>query len=246
MNNKIIEFKGQNFTLLVLCIYSENTELVNIELKKKIKKFPYFFNSSAVVLNVNYLSHTVNWLKIKKILQSFQLKIIGFLGSTDDNLTKKIINSGIPIFSEINKLKKYYQNNFFSFYNEKKKTDFYHLNNTTDNIKIKKKQCIINTPIRSGQKIYAPDSDLVIINNVSAGAEIVSNGNVHIYGALRGRVLAGADGNQNCQIFCTKIFAELVSIAGEYWLMDKIPLELIGKGVRFFLNSKILNIAKLH
>ncbi len=88
---------------------------------------------------------------------------------------------------------------------------------------------IVNTPVRSGQQIYARDADLIVTNSVSAGAELVADGNIHIYGMMRGRALAGASGDRDCQIFCTNLAAELVSIAGEYWIMDQIPEEFLVK-----------------
>ena len=77
-------------------------------------------------------------------------------------------------------------------------------------------------PVRSGQRIYAPNSDLIVTANVSAGAELIADGNIHIYGLMRGRVLAGAAGDTESQIFCTHLHAELISIAGQYWLSDQI------------------------
>lgn len=81
---------------------------------------------------------------------------------------------------------------------------------------------LIDTPVRSGQRIYAPQCDLIVTSHVSAGAELIADGNIHVYGMMRGRALAGASGDRETQIFCTNLMAELVSIAGEYWLSDQI------------------------
>lgn len=75
---------------------------------------------------------------------------------------------------------------------------------------------IITTPIRSGQQVYAPGGDLIIMASVSAGAEVLADGNIHIYGALRGRALAGVRGDTSARIFCQSLEAELVSIAGNF------------------------------
>lgn len=99
--------------------------------------------------------------------------------------------------------------------------------------------------MRSGQKIYAKHADLIVINNVSAGAELVADGNIHVYGIVRGRVLAGANGDTSRKIFCTGLFAELVSISGEYWLSDQIPSEFIGKSAQIYLKNKFLTINSL-
>lgn len=86
---------------------------------------------------------------------------------------------------------------------------------------------MIDQPVRSGQRIYAPHCDLIVTNHVSAGAELIADGNIHVYGMMRGRALAGAGGDRDAQIFCTHLAAELVSIAGEYWLSDNIPAEFL-------------------
>ena len=81
---------------------------------------------------------------------------------------------------------------------------------------------IIRHPIRSGQQIYAKDTDLIVIGSVSQGAEILADGNIHVYGPLRGRALAGVRGNTDSMIFCSQLQAELVSIAGTYKVIDDI------------------------
>lgn len=77
---------------------------------------------------------------------------------------------------------------------------------------------------------------------MSAGAELIADGNIHVYGMMRGRALAGASGDRDAQIFCTNLAAELVSIAGEYWLSDNIPAEFYGKAARLRLGDGALTI----
>ena len=79
-------------------------------------------------------------------------------------------------------------------------------------------------PIRSGMQVYAKETDLIITNSVSIGAEIMADGNIHVYGALRGRALAGMKGDKNARIFCQSLEAELVSIAGFYCLRDALSV----------------------
>lgn len=88
------------------------------------------------------------------------------------------------------------------------------------------KSKLITSPVRSGQQIVSKGSDLIIASSVSPGAELLSDGSIHIYGALRGRALAGISGDINARIFCQSLEAELVSIAGFYRLSDAIePVE---------------------
>lgn len=77
-------------------------------------------------------------------------------------------------------------------------------------------------PVRSGQQVVAKGGDLVVSAAVSPGAEVLADGNIHVYGPLRGRALAGISGNKEARIFCMSLEAELVSIAGSYCLSDAI------------------------
>lgn len=99
------------------------------------------------------------------------------------------------------------------------------------------------TPVRSGQQLYAENRDLTVLSTVGAGAEVISDGSIHIYGALRGRALAGARGNADARIFCREFHAELVAVAGHYKVMEEVPEELRGKAVQIWLDQDQLKIA---
>ena len=96
---------------------------------------------------------------------------------------------------------------------------------------------VIEGPVRSGVQIYAKDRDLVIIGQVSEGAEIMADGHVHVYGRLRGRVAAGVSGQVDAEIFCLTFEPELVSLAGMYCGSDQIPEELWSARVRVGLDG---------
>ncbi|MBT2776491.1 MULTISPECIES: septum site-determining protein MinC [unclassified Lysobacter] len=104
---------------------------------------------------------------------------------------------------------------------------------------------IQSTPVRSGQQIYADNRDLTVLTTVGAGAEVIADGSVHIYGPLRGRALAGAQGNTKARIFCREFHAELVAIAGHYKVLEDIPKELRGKAVQIWLEDEQIKIAAL-
>ena len=104
---------------------------------------------------------------------------------------------------------------------------------------------VVARPVRSGQRVYASGGDLSIIAAVSSGAELMADGNIHVYGPLRGRALAGMNGNLDARIFCQDLQAELVSIAGHYRVSENIPAEMRGFPVQIFLDQKILRIEKL-
>ena len=88
--------------------------------------------------------------------------------------------------------------------------------------------------------------ELMVTSHGGAGAELIADGNTHVYGMMRGRALAGASGDREAQIFCSHLTAELVSIAGEYWLSDKIPAEFYGKAARLRLDNSALTIQPLN
>lgn len=99
------------------------------------------------------------------------------------------------------------------------------------------------TPIRSGQQIYAAGKDLTVLTSVGAGAEVISDGSIHIYGPLRGRAIAGAQGNENARIFCREFDAELVSIAGNYKVLEEVPQDMRGRPVQIWLQDGQLKFA---
>jgi len=100
-------------------------------------------------------------------------------------------------------------------------------------------------PVRSGQQLYAENRDLTVLSQVGAGAEVIADGSIHIYGPLRGRALAGAQGNAQARIFCRAFHAELVAVAGHYKVLEDIPKELHGKPVQVWLENEELKIAAL-
>ena len=99
--------------------------------------------------------------------------------------------------------------------------------------------------VRSGQQLYAENCDLTVLSTVGAGAEVIADGSIHIYGTLRGRALAGAQGNDGARIFCRDFHAELVAIAGRYKVLDDIPDNLRGKAVQVWLEQDQIMIAAL-
>ena len=99
--------------------------------------------------------------------------------------------------------------------------------------------------VRSGQRVYARDRDLVVTTTVGAGSEVIADGCVHIYGALRGRAVAGARGEVTARVFCQEFQAELVSIAGVFRVFETIPPELVGKPVQAWLDGDDLRFARV-
>jgi septum site-determining protein MinC len=103
---------------------------------------------------------------------------------------------------------------------------------------------LVTEPVRSGTQIYARGTDLVVTAAVSPGAELIADGNIHVYGPLRGRALAGASGDASARIFCSRLEAELVSIAGHYLVSEQLPPEQQGFPVQIALVDDRLTITR--
>jgi septum site-determining protein MinC len=104
---------------------------------------------------------------------------------------------------------------------------------------------LVTQPVRSGQRIYAQGTDLVVLSSISPGAELLADGHIHVYGALRGRALAGVAGDAGARIFCHSLEAELVSVAGYWRVREDLPELLIGKAVQIGLDGERLAIEPL-
>ncbi|MEX0385619.1 septum site-determining protein MinC [Spiribacter onubensis] len=104
---------------------------------------------------------------------------------------------------------------------------------------------LVTQPVRSGQQVYARGGDLVVSAPVSAGAELMADGHIHVYGTLRGRALAGVQGDVNARIFCQSLEAELVAVAGHYRLSEQIDAGLRGAPAMIRLRGDELEIDAL-
>jgi septum site-determining protein MinC len=97
---------------------------------------------------------------------------------------------------------------------------------------------VIRDPVRSGQVVYAQGRDLIVIAPVHAGAQLLADGNIHVYGALKGRAVAGAQGRRDVEVFCLCLEAELVGVDTGYVLSDDVPPALWGAPARAFLTPE--------
>lgn len=104
---------------------------------------------------------------------------------------------------------------------------------------------MVTQPVRSGQMIFADRGDLVIVGSVSSGAEVIAAGNIHIYGRLRGRALAGVNGDTSARIFCHALDAELLAIAGLYRTSENLGPDTPRDNVQVWLDGETLRIESL-
>ena len=231
MSNTPIELKGSSFTLSVVHLHEAEPKVIHQALEDKIAQAPAFLKHAPVVLNVSALEDPVNWSAMHKAVSATGLRVIGVSGCKDAQLKAEIEKMGLPILTEGK---------------EKAPRPAPAPQAPAQNTTPVTKTRLIDTPVRSGQRIYAPQCDLIVTSHVSAGAELIADGNIHVYGMMRGRALAGASGDRETQIFCTNLMAELVSIAGEYWLSDQIPAEFYGKAARLQLVENALPVHPLN
>ncbi len=230
MSNTPIELKGSSFTLSVVHLHDAKPEVIRQALEDKIAQAPAFLKHAPIVINVSDLISPVNWPQLQKAILATGLRIVGISGCHDIELKAEIERAGLPLLTEGK---------------EQAPRPAPAPVSAPPVVAPITKTRLIDLPVRSGQRIYAPDSDLIVTSHVSAGAELIADGNIHIYGMMRGRALAGASGAQDSQIFCTHLTAELVSIAGEYWLSDRIPADYYGKAARLRLVDNALTIQPL-
>lgn len=104
---------------------------------------------------------------------------------------------------------------------------------------------VLDEPVRSGQLVCFPEGDVTVVGSIASGAEVVAGGSIHVYGALRGRALAGTSGNGRARIFCSRIEAELLAIDGYYRTADELDPALHGRRAQAWLEGDGLKIAAL-
>ena len=229
MSNTPIELKGSSFTLSVVHLHDANPEVIRQALEDKIAQAPAFLRHAPVVVNISSIEESVDWRPMHEAIVATGLRIMGVSGCKISRLKTEIDRAGIPLLTEGKE----------KIVRQAPPPDPVEPPPVATPIT---KTRLIDLPVRSGQRIYAPHCDLIVTNHVSAGAELIADGNIHVYGMMRGRALAGASGDRDAQIFCTNLSAELVSIAGEYWLSDNIPAEFYGKAARLRLGDGALTI----
>jgi septum site-determining protein MinC len=116
---------------------------------------------------------------------------------------------------------------------------------TAPSAKSEPRSLLIDTPVRSGQSIIFPEGDVTVVGSVASGAEVIAGGSIHVYGALRGRAIAGAAGNAGARIFCHKLEAELLAIDGLYKVAEDMSGHLRSKPVQAWLEGDSIIITAL-
>ncbi|EGA69688.1 septum formation inhibitor [Vibrio sinaloensis DSM 21326] len=208
------DLKGSSFTLSVLHL-SDNDVIKTVNfLNEKVQQAPAFFANAPVVINIAKVDGEIDFAALKHGISEAGMIPVGVTGCKDKRTQ--------TLASEAN----------FAVMSASKSPS--QAPATLAPTKI------VRAPVRSGQQIYAKDCDLVILSHVSEGAEVIADGSIHIHGTLRGRAIAGASGNKDAVIICNKLNAELMSIAGHYWLTEQFAKEYWQQKVMFSLDNDSL------
>lgn len=237
--NLVFQLKGGLFTMTSLQLIG--TDLVNIEkqLLLKIQQAPKFFQNAPIVIDlqkVNLPEHKLDFKQLKKILNDKQLVPVGVKGGNSDQHHEAVI-AGFAVLQEGNKERD-------STTEAEMQTAFQNAN-VQQSPKVEPSGSntrVIVEPVRSGQQIYARNGDLIVLAAVSHGAELLADGHIHIYGPLRGRALAGVNGDTNARIFCQSLESELISIAGQYKISEDIEKSFWQAAVEIYLDDTRLHI----
>lgn len=213
MPEQEIEFKGTSFTLSV--VHLENNDLVqlNSKLMKKVEQAPQFFNCAPIVIDVSEITESFDFVNLKKIVEANCFVLVGISGCQSAEQKIAAQDAGLAVVN-----KGAAQQKATPIAQTKEEPTPQSIPAQVINQQTK----VVRGQIRSGQQIYAKDTDLIIIGSVGNGAEVIADGNIHVYGAIRGRAIAGAAGRKDSKIFCQNLQAELISIAGVYMLHEQL------------------------
>ena len=197
--------KGSLITFIILQLLSVDIEKIDEEIINKNKTMPNFL--------ITGLTMIIDLQNVENILDEF------FLFQLNNLLKKRNI---LPIYYIYeNKKIKTYLNSKNLVTLEYNKINMLYKKEKEQNLKQSHRTMVVDKRVRSGQQIVSHNSDIVICDSVSHGAEIISSGNIHVYGTLRGKAIAGYKGDITARIFCQQLEASLISIAGQYKILEE-------------------------
>jgi septum site-determining protein MinC len=219
------DLKGAAFTILVLSLRSSNLAAVAEQLADKVRQASEFFHQAPLVLDFRQLPDdaAIDVTALLNMAREQGFVPVGITGCTKAQ-KKQTAALNLAVLT----------------------TRSGGRSLTADEIHPSPANSLIVTePVRSGQSVAAEHGDLIVLNAVSSGAEIRAAGSIHVYGTLRGRAFAGSRGSEDARIFCQRLEAELVSIAGAYLVSEDFPPALRGKSVQIRLQADRLHLAAL-
>ena len=197
-----------------------------IRLDDQTRRAPEFFNERPVVLDFSAMPPETDFSQVISTLKARDLGIIGIEGVAPELLDTehwglpRLLGGGKPV-------------------------GLLDVPEQPDAPPPVNPSLVVEGPIRSGQSIVSLNGDVTIIGSVASGAEVIAGGSVHVYGTVRGRVIAGFAGGENVRIFCRRLEAELLAIDGVYRTAEDTDSSLRGKAVQAWLQGEVLVVAAL-
>jgi septum site-determining protein MinC len=218
----------------VLRLMDPSLQRVESELTHQVSKAPAFFQDMPVVIDLAPLadaSECPDFGSLRELLNQHGLVTLGVRNGTPHQQAAAR-HAGLALL----KARKT---------TTPPPTDTDHRKDTAAKAPPRPKNRLIARPVRSGQQVYAAEGDLVIVAPVSPGSELLADGCIHVYGPLRGRALAGVNGDTSARIFCQKLEAELVAIAGRYRTSEDLDPNLKGRPVQIRLEGDRLTVSPM-
>ncbi len=244
----VFELKGSVLTILVLHINETNADRLYPQLEKKMGKARPFFKSAPLLIDVSAVDAEgqaiLDFTLLAETLRKLGLVPVGVRGVEGQN--EQVLQAGLGLLPNIKTEKTV----LASTEEESSEQVTVEVKTQTESPVDAPGQAtngastkVITLPVRSGQQIFAPDGDLIILSSVNAGAEVLAAGNIHIYGALRGRAMAGIHGDTTARIFSLQCNPELVAVAGEYVVNESLDETLLNHSVTISLADGRLKFA---
>ncbi len=210
--NKIIDLKGSILSLTVLKLHSDNIADTKKALASKIQQAPNFFAGIPVVLEPKIALQDPTYLALLvEFLHQQQMIPIG-IRTESNNIITQAQYAGLAVFPFDTKRKS----------GKKSSKELKTVDKESSGLKTAMR---VQGSVRSGQQIVAKDRDLIVNGSVNPGAEIIADGNVHVFGKILGKVFAGASGETSARIYAKHLNPELICIAGSYQLSEDIAEE---------------------
>ena len=234
------ELKGTTFTISVLHLSDGNPAWIRQLLEAKVAQAPQFFNCAPLVLNVERLEAIPDFEQLRELVESEDFVLVGITGARDEAMKTAAKAAGLAVMVSGKSRKA--EPEPTPPVPEPKPVEAAPVPPVPAPVEASK---VHVGPVRSGQQIYAAGTSLVVLGSVSPGAEVIADDSIHVYGALRGRAIAGAKGNSKARIYCQQLQAELLSIAGTFQLSDALPAGVIQEPVHIRLDNEQLRIDRI-
>lgn len=235
MKEQIFDLKGEMSLLTVLVLRSTDMHAIGASLQEKQQQASQFLARSPIIIDCQLLGE--NSLELDFTQLKLQLNKVGFVPVGLRNLSEAAESLAIEAGWALLRPSKQQASP-----NTPPPTE---VNLESEQPGPVQRLLVLDRPVRSGQQVYCPQGDIVVLQHTSAGSELLAGGSVHVYGALRGRVLAGVQGDTQARIFCECLEAELIAIAGRYRLLDDIESNLKGQAVMIYLDQEKLKIVPI-